>query len=82
MLFGHLVSFAKQQKAALVVVPLLNEQTGVRLDFQVSMAVRANENDWKRHLNRILKRLKPKIDRILKDYGVPLLDRQRRLIAD
>ena len=46
------------------------------------MAVRVNENDWKRHLNRILKRLKPKIDRILKDYGVPLLDRQRRLIAD
>ena len=74
--------FAKQQKAALVVVPLLNEQTGVRLDFRVSMAVRANENDWKRQLNRILKRLKPKIDRILKDYGVPLLDRQRRLIAD
>ena len=74
--------FAKRQKAALVVVPLLNEQTGVRLDFRVSMAVRANENDWKRQLNRILKRLKPKIDRILKDYGVPLLDRQRRLIAD
>ena len=74
--------FAKRQKAALVVVPLLNEQTGVRLDFRVSMAVRANENDWKRRLNRILKRLKPKIDRILKDYGVPLLDRQRRLIAD
>ena len=74
--------FAKRQKVALVVVPLLNEQTGVRLDFRVSMAVRANENDWKRQLNRILKRLKPKIDRILKDYGVPLLDRQRRLIAD
>ena len=74
--------FAKRQKAALVVVPLLNEQTGVRLDFRVSMAVRANENDWKRQLNRILKRLKPKIDRILKDYGGPLLDRQRRLIAD
>ena len=66
----------------MVVVPLLNEQTGVRLDFRVSMAVRANENDWKRRLNRILQRLQPKIDRILKDYGVPLLDRQRRLIAD
>ena len=74
--------FAKRQKVALVVVPLLNEQTDVRLDFRVSMAVRVNENDWKRHLNRILKRLKPKIDRILKDYGVPLLDRQRRLISD
>ena len=74
--------FAKRQKVALVVVPLLNEQTDVRLDFRVSMAVRVNENDWKRHLNRILKRLKPKIDRILKDYGVPLLDRQRRLITD
>ena len=74
--------FAKRQRVALVVVPLLNEQTDVRLDFWVSMAVRANENDWKRRLNRILQRLQPKIDRILKDYGVPLLDRQRRLISD
>jgi len=74
--------FAKRQKVALVVVPLLNEQTDVRLDFRVSMAVRVNENDWKRQLNRILKRLKPKIDGILKDYGVPLLDRQRRLVTD
>jgi len=74
--------FAKQQKIALVVVPLINEPTNVRLDFRVSMAVRVHENDWKRQLNHILKRLKPKIDGILKDYGVPLLDRQRRLITD
>ncbi len=74
--------FAKRHKVPLVVVPLLNEQTNVRLDFRVSMAVRVNENDWKRQLNLILKRLQPKIDGILKDYGVPLLDGQRRLITD
>ena len=74
--------FAKQQKVPLVVVPLLHEMAKVRLDFRVSMAVRVNEPKWKRQLNDILDRLQPKIDVILKEYGVPLLDEQGRLITD
>lgn len=74
--------FAKQQSVPLIVVPLLDEKANVRLDFWVSMAVRINEPEWKRRLNRILQRLQPKIDGILKDYGAPLLDRQGRLITD
>ena len=74
--------FAKRQKVPLVVVPLLNEKAKVRLDFWVSMAVRINEPEWKRRLNRILGRLRPKIDAILKDYGIPRLDRKGRLITD
>ncbi|MFP6890862.1 MAG: substrate-binding domain-containing protein [Nitrospinota bacterium] len=74
--------FAKRETVPLVVVPLLDENTDVRLDFMISMAVRINETEWKRQLNNILKRLQPEIDEILKDYGVPLLDRQRRLITD
>ncbi|MFQ5617706.1 MAG: substrate-binding domain-containing protein [Rhodospirillales bacterium] len=74
--------FAKRQKVPLVVVPLLDEKTTVRLDFWVSMAVRVHEPEWKRRLNRILRRLQPKIDAILRDYGVPLLDRKGRLITD
>ena len=54
----------------------------VRLDFRVSMAVRVNEPKWKRQLNDILERLQPKIDVILQEYGVPLLDEQGRLITD
>jgi quinoprotein dehydrogenase-associated probable ABC transporter substrate-binding protein len=74
--------YAKQESVPLIVVPLIDEKANVRLDFRVSMAVRANESEWKRRLNRILLRLQPKIDGILKDYRVPLLDRQRRLITD
>ena len=74
--------FAKQQKVPLVVIPLLNELAKVRLDFRVSMGVRINEPKWKRQLNDILKRLQPKIDVILKEYGVPLIDEQGRLITD
>ncbi len=74
--------FAKQQKVPLVVVPLLNEMAKVRLDFRVSMAVRINEPKWKRQLNDILQRLQPKIGVILKEYGIPLLDEQGRLITD
>lgn len=74
--------YAKQESVPLIVVPLIDEKVNVRLDFRVSMAVRANESEWKRRLNRILLRLQPKIYGILKDYRVPLLDRQRRLITD
>jgi len=74
--------FAKQQKVPLIVVPLLHEMAKVRLDFRVSMAVRVNEPKWKRQLNDILERLQPKIDVILQEYGVPLLDEQGRLITD
>ena len=52
------------------------------MDFRVSMGVRINEPKWKRQLNDILKSLQPKIDVILKEYGVPLIDEQGRLITD
>ena len=73
--------FARVQKVPLVVVPLLEEQTKVRLDFRVSMAVRYNEPEWKRRLNRILVRLQPEIEKILKEFGTPLLDATGKLIT-
>ena len=72
--------FAKQHAVPLEVVPLLEEPKEVRLDFSISMALRYNEPEWKRTLNRILKENKSKIDRILIEYGVPLLDRKGLLL--
>ncbi len=74
--------FVKQQNVPLTVVPLLNEKKGVRLDFRVSMAVRFREPEWKRLINRTLRRLQPKINEILKSYAIPLLDERGRLITD
>lgn len=66
--------------ADLVVTPLLQEPT--RMNFHVSMAVRYNEVDWKRVVNRVLKSKRDQINDVLREYGVPLLDDRGRLLAD
>ncbi len=63
----------------LTVVPLLKE--GERLDFRIAMGVRRTDQDWKRKLNRLIAESQPEIDKILTDYGVPLLDEQGQLEA-
>jgi len=72
--------YAAQQSVPMKVVPLINENPAVRLRFRISMAVRFREPEWKRLINRSLARLKPEIDDILRDYGIPLLDEKGRLI--
>ena len=66
--------YAKQQNRELVLVPLVKEDSNVRLSFRVSMAVRYNETEWKRKINSVLSKNRPEIDDILRQYGVPLLD--------
>lgn len=81
LLWGPIAGYyAKQQDVALKVVPLLTEDGPVRMDYRITMGLRPNEPEWKRRLNDILKRRKADIDAILRDYGVPLLDRQGKLI--
>ncbi len=72
--------FASQSETELKVIPLLEDADSVRLDFRVSMAVRYNETEWKHTINDLLEKLRPQIHEILRDYHVPLLDEQRRLM--
>ena len=51
------------------------------MDFRIAMGVRRTDQDWKRKLNRLIAANQPEIDRILADYGVPLLDEQGKLKA-
>lgn len=64
---------AKQSGVPMDVVPLLNEPSRPPLTFRVSMGVRQNENDWKRSLNTVLRKRKADIEKVLRDYEVPLL---------
>jgi quinoprotein dehydrogenase-associated probable ABC transporter substrate-binding protein len=73
--------FAARQSVDLQVVPLLDEPRDVRLEFLISMAVRRNEPEWKRTLNGILRTLKPRIDEVLAEYSVPMLDQKGQLIT-
>lgn len=62
------------------VTPLPAKIDNVELAFNVSMGVRHRERQWKHELNALIDRLKPRLQRILMDYGVPLLDADNSLI--
>jgi quinoprotein dehydrogenase-associated probable ABC transporter substrate-binding protein len=57
----------------LVVVPLVKEQGSVKLAFRITMGVRNGDDAWKRQLNEIIRKRQGDIDKVLLDYGVPLL---------
>lgn len=73
--------YAQEAETELVIVPLLEEDKRVRLDFRVSMAVRYNETDWKHVINGVLEELKPEINAILREYKIPLLNSRGELIS-
>lgn len=67
----------KQSGQALTFVPLINEpkpEGAPRLFYRVSMGVRNGEDVWKRELNSAIREVQPRIDEILREAGVPLLN--------
>ena len=66
--------FSKQSEVPMIVTPLLNEDSRVRMNYRVSMAVRFNETDWKHTVNDALAKIQPQIDDVLREYAVPLLN--------
>ena len=73
--------YAKQNGAALTVVPLVKETVGPRMIYRITMGIRPREPDWKHQLNELIAAHQDAINRILLDYGVPLLDEQDKLIS-
>jgi ABC-type amino acid transport substrate-binding protein len=83
LLWGPIAGYwARLQPVPITLIPLESVRLGQHLDFRISMGIRHNEPDWKREINDLTRELQPEIDGILLDYGVPLLDRQGRLIAE
>jgi len=75
IVWGPIAAYhARNASNELILVPLVKEESRVRLNFRVSMAVRYNETDWKHRVNAVLKKLEPQIQTILAEYDVPLLD--------
>jgi len=64
---------ARQSKPVKMrVVPMVPDAETVT-DFSIAMAVRFREPDWKAKVEDFLARRKTDIDKILSDYGVPLV---------
>ena len=82
ILWGPMAGFyAKKANPPLHVTPLVKEKTGPRLTFRIGMGVRGADQNWKRVLNRLIQENQPAINKILLDYGVPLLDENDRPIG-
>jgi len=82
ILWGPIAGFyARKASPPLHVTPLVKETTGPRLVYRIGMGVRAADQNWKRLLNRLIQENQPAINRILLDFGVPLLDENDRPIG-
>jgi quinoprotein dehydrogenase-associated probable ABC transporter substrate-binding protein len=80
VLWGPIAGYyAKHSDPPLTVVLLLKEH-GIPMDFRISMGVRQSDQNWKRKLNGLIAENQEAINKILKDYGVPLLDQQGHLL--
>jgi mxaJ protein len=67
--------FAKRSPVALEIVPVSPavDPPGLRFTFDISLAVRTGDVALEQELEGVLQRKRSDIDRILKDYGVPLV---------
>ena len=82
ILWGPIAGFyARKASPPLHVTPLVRETTGPRLVYRIGMGVRAADQNWKRLLNHPIQENQPAINRILLDFGVPLLDENDRPIG-
>jgi quinoprotein dehydrogenase-associated probable ABC transporter substrate-binding protein len=75
VLWGPMAGYyAKQASPALHVTPLVKETTGPKLVYRIGMGVRTADQNWKRQVNRLIQENQGEINKILLDFGVPLLD--------
>jgi mxaJ protein len=67
--------FVGRQSVPLEIVAIPSGKTDLPFAFDISMGVRPGDTLLKEQLQKILDRKQADIQKILKDYGVPLLDR-------
>jgi quinoprotein dehydrogenase-associated probable ABC transporter substrate-binding protein len=82
VLWGPIAGYyARQANPPLHVTPLVKEASGPRLAYRIGMGVRPADQNWKRLLNRLIQENQPAINKILLEFGVPLLDENDKPIG-
>jgi quinoprotein dehydrogenase-associated probable ABC transporter substrate-binding protein len=71
--------YRKHDTLPLTLVPLKSEPGAARMAYHIAMGVRANEPEWRRHINAAILKRQAEITAILRDYGIPLLNEQGEL---
>ncbi len=81
LLWGPIAGYyAKNAKTKLNVTPL-PETPGTRMAFRIAFGVRHSDQNWKRDLNQFIAQNKAELEKILLDYGVPLIDEEGKPIT-
>jgi quinoprotein dehydrogenase-associated probable ABC transporter substrate-binding protein len=73
--------FAKHAGTPLMVVPLTRHDAGVPMTFRITFGIRHGETEWKHRLNDFIAARQGEINRVLLEYGVPLIDEQDRPVT-
>jgi quinoprotein dehydrogenase-associated probable ABC transporter substrate-binding protein len=74
--------YATRNGDKLTVVPLVKDAAKAgRLDFRVTMGVRQGDDLWKRALNDVIRKRQADIDKVLLEYGVPMIDEDSKPIT-
>ena len=76
VLWGPLAGYLNQRHGArLRVVPLVADHSEKhRMIYRITMGVRAGEINWKRQLNRFIRKNQEKMHALMREYGVPLVE--------
>ncbi|MFD2142522.1 substrate-binding domain-containing protein [Ancylobacter oerskovii] len=72
--------YARRSEAPLNVVPLTKERGDPQMVYRITFGIRPGELNWKHQLNEFITGAQPEINRLLLDYGVPLLDERNQPI--
>lgn len=73
--------FARNTHAAPIVAVPLASRPGMKLDFEIAMAVRHGDKEFRQRIDQLIDANRGKIAAILDEYGVPQLDQHGRVLA-
>jgi quinoprotein dehydrogenase-associated probable ABC transporter substrate-binding protein len=82
VLWGPLAGYyASHAAAPMKATLLLKEKGGPRLDYRIVMGVRPSDQNWKRQLNQLIEENQPAINKLLLDYGIPIVNESDQFIT-
>lgn len=79
IIWGPLGGYYARQASDLSAAPLVKEKGSPPMIYRLTFGVRPGEDNWKHRLNEFISKHQAEIDKILSDFGVPLVDEQDNL---
>lgn len=69
---GYYAKMHPDKKLVVIPLPSGKDNPEMKFDYNISMAVRYGENEWKERVNNFIDKNQAKILAILENYGIPL----------